>query len=555
MDGIRIQFIDILVIVAYFIGVVSLGLWIARKKIAGGRDYFLASREMTWPLVGASLFSTNISSQQFVGQAGMAFTLGIVVGAFQMIGGMCFLFLAVFFLDTYMSLKLFTSPEFFERRFSRGNRVFVSLINILIIMMGNVAASFYGGAVVLSALLGWDVSPHSNELFWAAVILIGVTTGSYTLLGGLRSVIYTDFVQAFILIAGGAITLIAGMAKVGGPHALFGLADASGASMWSIIRPWSHQLGWLPLLSGVFILGVHGHCTDHDYIQRCLSAKNLYHAKMGAVFASFLKVSALFIIVMPGVIAARLYPDLKTPDSAYARLLIDVIPVGLSGLCLAGLLAAIQSSVSSGLSATGSLLSYDFVLRHVKDPSDRKALVLGRLIVLVLLILSMVWAPFIRHSTLLYSYLIKVWTYTAPPVFVCVLFGLYYKWANAKAALATMFEGAALSIAGVSTLNLKYAPFPQWKDHLPVYLKNDLNMSFIITLVCVAIMLIVSHATGATQEDLEKAEAIRRSRAVDLAPMSRLETIKYRSTVAVFLLVWVAVLLTFSPLGLGRAPR
>jgi len=555
MSGMRIDLIDIAVIVAYFIGIVLLGLWIARKKIHGGQDYFLASHDMTWPLVGASLFSTNISSQQFVGQAGLAFSIGIAAGAFQMVGAMCFLMLAVLFLETYMGLRIFTSPEFFQRRFSPACRSFVSVINILIIMLGNVAASFYAGAAVLTTLLGWDQSPHEDALFWTAVIIIGVTTGSYTLLGGLRSVIYTDFVQTFILIGGGVITLVAGVIKAGGVAAVLALHDAGGTSMWTAIRPWNHPYGWLPFVTGVVVLGIHGHCTDHDYIQRTLAAKNLYHAKMGAVLASFLKVLALFIIAAPGVVAASIYHDLKSGDLAYSRLLIDVIPVGLAGLCLAGLLAAIQSSVSSGLSATASLLAYDFIVKRVKNPSDKFVLVLGRAIVFGLLTLAIIWAPFIRNFKGLFNYLVAVWTYTAPPVFVCVLLGLFYRPANAKGAIATLSLGAALSVIGFSVLNIKIAPFLRIKESLPMYLQNNLNLSFVITLISAAVMLIVSHATGSSVEDLEKAEAIRRSRTLDLEPMSPGEKRKYRCAVAVFLAAWLVVLIAFSPLGLGKRAK
>ena len=188
MESLRISYIDVAIIISYFVGIVLLGVWISRHKIKGREDFFLAGRDMTWPLVGASLFSTNISSQQFVGQAGAAFTFGIIMGGFQMTGAMCFTFLAVFFLQVYRGLRLYTSPEFYERRFSPGCRTFISTVNLVYIMTGTVAAALYAGATVMITLLGWK----GTTALWTAVIVLGVTTGIYTLLGGLRSVIRTS---------------------------------------------------------------------------------------------------------------------------------------------------------------------------------------------------------------------------------------------------------------------------------------------------------------------------------------------------------------------------
>ena len=208
MESLKISILDLLIIVSYFIGVVYLGIWISKKKIKGGDDYFLAGRQMTWPYVGASLFSTNISSQQFVGQAGLAFVGGIAVGTFQMIGALSFGLLAVFFLDTYRGLKLYTSPEFFERRYNSSTRSLVSGVNVIMIMLATVSAALYAGAVVTLTLLGQ--SPDGTML-WTTVIILGVLTGSYTLLGGLQAVMITDFVQNILLILGGLLTLVIGI--------------------------------------------------------------------------------------------------------------------------------------------------------------------------------------------------------------------------------------------------------------------------------------------------------------------------------------------------------
>ncbi len=544
MMSLKISLIDVFIIIAYFAGVVSLGLWIARKKISGGEDLFLAGRSQSWPILGASLFSTNISSQQFVGQAGLAYSIGIVAGAFQMIGALAFTLLAVFFIEAYMGLKLYTSPEFFEKRYSPGSRSFVSAINILMMVSNTVAAALYAGATVLTEFLGWN----SNELFWAAVILLAITTGAYTVLGGLRSVLWTDFVQTFILIAGGVVTLIMGIIAAGGVESVLNLKDSQGISMWSMYRPWYHPFGWLPFVTGVVILGVHGHCTDHDYIQRVLSAKNLFHAKMGAIFAAFLKVLALFIVAAPGVVAAKIFPDLKNGDAAYARLVIEFIPSGLSGLVLAGLLAAIMSSVSSGLNATASLLTFDFITKRFKNLSEDKIVKLGRLLMFLILIVCTIWAPFIRDFEGLFKYLVQVWSLIAPPVFIAVIFGLFYEKANAKGAIATLTIGSILG--AVSFIIINVSALSNIKAALPVYLQNSLNVGFVITLICAVVMLAVSHVTGSTDEDIAKAKAIRVSKKID--KMTPKESRIYKLSLIVLAIFWFVVLFIFSPFGIGK---
>ena len=331
----KIHFVDFLIIVLYFIGIIFFGLWISRKQAQGGKEFFLANKTMKWPFIGASLFATNISSQQFVGQAGLAFSIGIIAGGFQLVGAICFILLSGFFIRTYMGMRLTTSPEFFGRRFGGRCRSIVSFINLCMIIFGNIAAALYAGALVLTNLFGWDVGPHAEKLYWFSVFIIGIAAGVYTLLGGLKAVIYCDFVQMFVLLSGGLMLLVFGIQSLGGLDSLLNAVDGNGVPMLSLFRIWDHEFGWLPMLTGGMILGVHGHCTDHDYIQRALSAGSLYHAKMGALFASVLKTMALFVIATPGVVAAVYFQGMNTGsiDNAYVSLLTNVMPIGFMGLC------------------------------------------------------------------------------------------------------------------------------------------------------------------------------------------------------------------------------
>ncbi|MHC4517059.1 MAG: sodium:solute symporter family transporter [Planctomycetota bacterium] len=548
----KVGLLDTSIIGAYFIAIVGLGLWISRRRAKGGREFFLAGNRMTWPFIGASLFATNISSQQFVGQAGLAFTVGLVAGGFQMIGAMCFMFLAVFFLRTYMGLRLTTSPEFFERRYSVRCRTLVSFINLMMVVLANLTAALYAGATVLTHLLGWDTNPHANVLFGAAVLLIGLAAGVYTLLGGLRAVIYCDFVQMIVLVLGGALLLLFGIARAGGISEVLAFRAADGTAMWTLIRPWHHDFGWLTMLTGTVVLGVHGHCTDQDYVQRALSASSLYHAKMGAVFGGFLKVLALFVIAAPGVVAAQLVSQgaLTVPegDSAYVAMLAGVMPVGLLGVCLAGLLAAIMSSVDSGLCACGSLLTYDFLAKIRRTADDRELLRDGRIIMAVVLAGCILIAPSIRYFEGLFHYLLYVWALLAPPVFVCVIFGLYCSRASARAAFVTLVVGCLLGLAALAIL--KFPFLGDFRHSLPLYLQNKLNIGFVNALVCAIVMFAVSYFGPYTDEDRAKAELIRQSGHV--MPMTTPQRIKYWLFLGSFVLVWLGVLLVFCPLGIGR---
>ncbi len=555
MEGlgeIKVSGLDILVMVAYFAGIICLGLWISRRQAKGGREFFLAGQQMTWPYVGASLFATNISSQQFVGQAGLAFTFGVIAGGFQMIGAMCFMFLAVFFIQTYMGLKLTTSPEFFEQRYNTGCRTIVSFINIMMILLANIAAALYAGSTVLTTLLGWDQGPHADKLFIAGVVIIGVAGGTYTLLGGLKAVMICNFIETMVLVSGGLLLLIFGIHEVGSISDLLEFKDPTGASMWSLVQPKDHAYGWLPMITGTIVLGVHGHCTDQNYVQRALAAKNQYHAKMGALLGGFFKILALFIIASPGVVAGKLAATgqltVSAPDAAYISLLTHVMPAGLLGICLAGLLAAIMSSVNAGLCGCSSLLTYDFFAKIRKNVSDKDMLRDGRIIMGCLLIFCMFLAPAIKNFGGLFDYLLYVWALLAPPVFVCVLFGLFYPKSNGKAAFATLVVGCVMGM--IAFYLLKFPAAEEFKNDLHWYFQNKLNWGFINTIICAIVMYVVSLVTTHTDEDKKKAEYVRQSR--DVEPMTDAETKKFRTFLSALIIVFIIVLWFFSPLGIGK---
>ncbi len=543
MNSIRITPLDGGIIAVYCLLTVALGVWFGRQKIRNADALFLADREATWPLVGTSMFSANISSQQFVGQAGLAYTIGLAAGAFQLVGALCFGLLAAFFVDVYLSLKLRTAPEFFERRYSPGTRMFVAAINIVMILAASITTALYAGATVLTALFGWDGGLQFN----LAVGALALAAGAYTVLGGLRSVLWTDLFQAALLIVGGAVTFFVTLHAAGGWTAVLATHDAAGRSMWSVVQPWDHAFGWLPLITGAMILGVHGHCTDHDYVQRALAARNIYHSKMGALFAAFLKMVALFIIAAPGVIAAKLLPGLAHADEAYARLVSTYVPPGLAGLVLAGLIAAILGNVSSGLSASASMVSFDFVARFVPDLSDKSRVRLGRGIMAVLLLLCALLAPSIRQFKSVFGYLVQLWSLLAPPVFVCVVAGIFTRRASARGARATLVTGMTLGAITFWALRS-----PEVTAQMPVYLRSPLNCGFVITLICSAVMALFS--VGAT--DPGHSDEVARIRTdATREGMSPGERRKYHFTLLALAVLWLVIVITFSPWGLAPPVR
>jgi SSS family solute:Na+ symporter len=538
MNGLRIANPDAVVVVGYFVLTIAFGIWSGRKKIRSAEQLFLANREAAWPLVGTSLFAANISSQQFVGQAGLAFSIGLAAGAFQLVGALCFTLLAVFFVDVYLGLKLSTAPEFFERRFGTGSRLFVAGINVVMILAANLTAALYAGATVLTDLLGWTLTHQ----FLIATILIAVSAGTCAIFGGLRSVLWFDLVQAIVLVFGGVLTLVCTVGKAGGLSGLATLHDAGGTSLWSVIQPWSHPFGWLPLATGAVILGVHGHCTDHDYVQRALAAKNLFHSKMGALFAAFLKILALFIIAAPGVVAAKLLPASTPPDRVYAQLVTGFVPVGLTGLVLAGLLAAILGSMASGLSAVSSLLTFDFLLKARPTMAEERRVMFGRLIMGAVLLICVVCAPLIGRYQGLYPYLIRVWSLLAPPVFVCVVAGVFTQRASNLAAVITLATGFTLGLIAFIILDR-----PACVAALPVYLRSALNCGFVITLICAGVMAAFSLPSRIGPGQSTSSRDVRHTE-----PMSRREQRIYHATLAMLTIVWLAVILLFSPWGIAR---
>jgi SSS family solute:Na+ symporter len=408
------------------------------------------------------------------------------------------------------------------------------------ILAANITTALYAGSSVLNDLLGWQ----GNQALFAGIVIMAISAGTYTIIGGLRSVLWVDLLQATILVGGGAIVFFVCVARSGGFGAALGTYDADGVSRWTLFKPWDDAFGWLPMATGAFVLGIHSHCTDQDYVQRALAARSAYHAKMGALLAGVLKIVALIIIAAPGVLAARLLPGMSHPDRVYARLISDFLPPGLSGIVLAGLLAAILGTVAAGLSASSSMISFDFLQRLRPGLSEHERVRAGRVIMVAVLVLCVFAAPAIAGFDGLFAYLVRIWSLLAPPVFVCVLFGTFTRRANGRGAGATLIVGVVLGALAFWALGE-----PAVLAHFPPYFRSSLNVGFLITLVCAGTMLVFSNGRSGHVRGNEIALV---RAAFSGTGMSGRERAIYRSCAGSLLVVWLAVLLLFSPWGLAR---
>src|SRR6266576_534760 len=322
---------DIAVITAYFLVLAGIGYWAARREKNVSADFFLASRDVGWFAVGASLFASNIGSEHLVGLAGTGAASGLAVGHFEWLACFMLLLLGWLFVPFYLRSGVYTMPEFLERRFNPAARSYFTWVSIIGYVLTKISVTLFAGGIVMREVTGYSV--------WTSAVILIVVTGIYTVLGGLRAVIYTEVMQAVVLIIGSATMTVLGLQAVGGWSGLEARVPADFFSMW---KPMNHpNFPWTGIVFGAPILGVWYWCTDQHIVQRVLAAKNVSAARTGTIFAGFLKILPVFIFVLPGIIAAALYADIRggSADAAYPALVTRLLPAGFKGLVLAGMLA------------------------------------------------------------------------------------------------------------------------------------------------------------------------------------------------------------------------
>ncbi len=426
---------DIIIIAFYFALVFGIGMYFARRERTS-EDYFLAGRNVGWFFIGASLFVSNISTEHFIGLSGTGASSGLAVGHFEWLACLILLILGWVFVPFYLRSNVFTMPEFLERRFNRQSAVYLAGISIIAYIFTKISVQLYAASVVLERVAGWKL--------WETAVVLVIATGIYTIAGGLAAVIYTDTVQTLILITGAVALTVIGLIKVGG---LAHLRTMVPPDYFHMIKPTSDpSFPWTGIFFGAPILGIWYWCTDQVIVQRVLSARDEGHAKAGTIFAGFLKILPVFMLVLPGIIAYALFRDqLKTPDFAYPTLVLNLLPVGLVGLVMAALLAAVMGAMSSVFNSASTLVTLDFYKKLRPQVSERELVNFGRIATGIMVVLGLLWVPFIHYiSSQLYIYLQSVQAYISPPIAACFVLGILWPRLNGAGAITSLLSGFVL---------------------------------------------------------------------------------------------------------------
>jgi solute:Na+ symporter, SSS family len=480
----NISGIDVAVLGLYFALVFGIGFYFARRGRTS-TEYFLAGRHIGWFAIGASLFATNISSEHFIGLAGSGAATGMAVGHFEWLACLIVLILGWVFVPFYLSSGVFTMPEFLERRYGSASRWYLTSVSILAYVLTKVSVTLFAGAILLKQVLGWD-------MYTSSIVLVAAT-GIYTVVGGLTAVIYTELLQTFVLIGGATLLTILGLNEVGGFAALHAKVPAD---FFHMFKPASDpNFPWTGIVFGAPILGIWYWCTDQYIVQRVLSAKNIDHARTGTIFSGFLKILPVFILVMPGIIARALYPDVAG-DQAYPTIVTRLLPEGVRGIVIASLLAALMSSLAACFNSSSTLFTMDIYKKLKPTASEKQLVNMGRLATGALVLLAILWVPFIRYlSSQLYIYLQSVQAYISPPIAVVFLLGVFWPRANSKGAIAALLTGLVLgALRLVSELMNKQAPlaFAPLRALAEI---NFLHYAIFLFVVCLAVMVVVSLLT------------------------------------------------------------
>src|ERR1700730_1274317 len=428
-------FTDWIFVVLYLLIIAGVSVWSIRRSKDSPTDYFLANRNLGWWVIGASILASNVGSEHIVGLAGTAAQTGVVMGHYEL-HSWIILTLGWVFVPFYMRSMVYTMPEFLKRRFNAKARWLLSIVQLLSYVIAKAAVTIFAGALVFNSLLGVD--------FWTGAIILVLITGVYTVPGGLHAVMYTEAIQAIVLLLGSAVLLVIGLDKVGGWNNLMHSLPKEKLNMFPPLS--DPNFPWAGILFASPIVGIWYWCTDQHIVQRCLAAKDEKQARRGTIFAAYLKLMPFFIFMIPGLIAYQLAHQGKLvmtdTDTAFPTLVKEIMPVGLRGLLAGGLLAALMSSLASVYNACSTLFTMD-IYKKMKPLASNKELVrVGRIATGVVVLLGMVWIPLMKNiSKGLYGYLQSVQSYLAPPIAAAFLLGVFSKRINAKGAYTAMVVG------------------------------------------------------------------------------------------------------------------
>jgi SSS family solute:Na+ symporter len=537
--------LDWLIILAYFASLAGLTWWVTRKSRDTADDYFLASRNLGWFIVGASIFASNIGSEHLVGLAGAGATSGVALAHYEL-HAWCLLVLGWVFVPFYARSMVYTMPEFLERRFSPASRTVLSIISLVAYVLTKIAVGIFAGGVVFETLLPemhLSLGAFTMNAFWLGSILVIVLTGLYTVLGGMRAVAYTEALQTVVLVIGSVLVTVFGLSALGGWGALRAALPADMFNLWKPLIPagmdgtwapvkesgriawyFNGNYPWLGMVICAPIIGLWYWCTDQYIVQRALAAPDERQARRGSIFASYLKLLPVFIFIVPGMVALALarsgtVPGLAAmadasgaavPDvaqAAFPLLVKTVLPVGIRGIVVAGLLAALMSSLAGVFNACSTLFTMDFYAKIRPGAPQHQLVHIGRIATVVMVLIGLAWIPVIQGAKGLYDYLQGVQGYLAPPIFTVFFLGVFMKRLNAKGALATLIVGfilGAFRLAVDTPVSLHLAGFEQgYAEGSFLWIVNNIYFQYysaLIFLVSIAVFVGVSYATEAPSE-------------------------------------------------------
>lgn len=528
--------LDWIIVFLYFAIVAGVSLWAMARRKDSAEDYFLAGRHLGWFIVGASIFASNIGSEHLVGLAGSGATDGVALAHYEL-HAWCLLVLGWVMVPFYMRSGVYTMPEFLERRFSPQARTFLSIISLVAYVLTKIAVGIFAGGVVFAVLLP-DVNFFGLDSFWFGSILVIVLTGLYTVIGGFRAVAYTEALQTIILIFGSLMVTIYGLDALGGWDQLREICGSEMFNLWKPMVPagvestwapvkeagrmawyFNDNYPWLGMLFCAPIIGLWYWCTDQYIVQRTLGARDESQARRGSIWASYLKLSPVFIFIIPGMICYALAKSGQMPvlqetlfdasgqlirdnaQQAFPMMVVHVLPVGVRGIVVAGLLAALMSSLAGVFNASSTLFTMDFYSRLRPNASQDRLVWIGRVATSVMVIIGLLWIPVIQGGKGLYDYLQGVQAYLAPPIFVVFFFGIFMKRLNAKGCLASLIVGFGMGLFRLAVdTPVKLLQNFSYEPGSFLWIVNNTFFqyySLLITIVCIVVMIGVSYASPA----------------------------------------------------------
>ena len=537
--------LDWLIIFGYFCGLGALTTYVVRRGKETSTDYFLAGRNLGWWVIGASIFASNIGSEHIVGLAGSGAQDGVALAHYEL-HAWCLLVLAWVFVPFYMRSLVFTMPEFLERRFSVESRYVLSIVSILTFIVSKIAVGIFAGGVVFASLLpelSLTFGSTTVDSFWIGSILVILLTGLYTVLGGMRAVAYNDTVQVVVLIIGSALLTFYGLFELGGWHELRRIVGSDMFNLWKPLVPagmegtwapvkeptriawyFNDRFPWLGMAICAPIIGLWYWCTDQYIVQRALGAPNETVARRGSIFAAFLKLFPPYLFIIPGLIAFALAKSGRNAgladaffgpnasptamQGAFPLMVEHLLPSGLRGIVVAGLLSALMGSLAGVFNACSTLFTVDLYQKWRPNATERDLVRTGRIATVIMVLIAMAWIPVIKGAHGLYNYLQAVQGYLAPPIFVVFFFGVFNKRLNALGCLWALIVGFVIGVFRLivdTPVSLKLAGYENGYAHGSfLWIVNNIYFQYysvLITVISIIVLIAVSYATAAPPEE------------------------------------------------------